>query len=69
MINAALNDINAAISQEPLYVDAYWQRHLVSVLLSRHRRAIDDLNLLLQLKKDHVPALKSRSVTVYDVIL
>jgi len=64
MINAALTDISAAIDQEPLYVDAYWQRHLVYVLLNRHQQAVDDLNSLLRLKRDHVPALKSRLVTV-----
>jgi len=63
MINAALNDINAAISQEPLYADAYWQRHLVNVVLNRQHQAVDDLDALLCLKKDHVPALKSRLVT------
>jgi len=63
MISSALNDINAAINHEPLYIDAYWQRHLVNVLLSRQQQAVDDLDALLCLKKDHVPALKSRLVT------
>ena len=62
MISAALSDISAAIDLEPLYVDAYWQRHLVNVSLNRPQQAIDDLNLLLQLKQDHVSALKSRLV-------
>jgi len=64
MITAALHDIDVAISQEPLYVDAYWQRHLVSIVLSRHQQAVDDLNALLQLKERHVPALKSRLVEI-----
>ena len=60
MIDAALSDISAAISQEPFYVDAFWQRHLVYILLNRHQDAIDDLNALLRLKRDHVSAMKSR---------
>jgi len=64
MINAALTDISAAIDHEPLYVDAYWQRHLVYILLNHHQQAVDDLNSLLWLKRDHVAALKSRLVTV-----
>jgi len=67
VVTAALNDISAAISQEPLYVDAYWQRHLVYVVLSRHQQALDDLNVLLWLKEDHVPALKSRLVENSDL--
>jgi len=66
MVSAALSDVSAAISQEPSYVDAYWQRHLVYIVLKRHQQAVDDLNTLLHLKEDHVPALKSRSVEKND---
>jgi len=63
MISSAYSDISEAIIREPCYVDAYWQRHLVNVLLNRHQQAVDDLNvLLLQMKERHVPALKSRLV-------
>jgi len=62
MISSAYSDISEAISREPCYVDAYWQRHLVNVLLNRHQQAVDDLNVLLQMKERHVPALKSRLV-------
>lgn len=61
-VQQAMADIDKAIELEPGLVDAYWQRHLVNVLLNRIQLAVDDLNTLLQLKKSHVAALKSRLV-------
>jgi tetratricopeptide (TPR) repeat protein len=59
-IKDAFKDINYAIELEPSLIDAYWHRHLLNVLLNRRHQAVEDLNMLLQLKKSHVPALKSR---------
>ena len=59
-IKAAYEDLSSAIVREPCLADAYWQRHLVNIVLSRPSQAINDLNLLLKLNKSHVSALKSR---------
>ena len=67
-VPAAVDDINQSLELEPSLIDAYWQRHLVNVLLNRRRQALEDLNMLLHLNKSHVRALKSRSVSVIEVV-
>ena len=56
----ALNDINQAISLENRYVDAYWHRHLIYLVSNQIDNALDDLNIILKINKNHAGAYLSR---------
>jgi hypothetical protein len=59
-LKKALDDLNLAISMEANFVDAYWQRHLVYLVHDRKADALEDLNLILKLKRTHAGAYLSR---------
>ncbi|XP_030643573.1 uncharacterized protein ttc6 [Chanos chanos] len=60
-LNQALEDLNAAISQEPHLLDAYWHRHSVYLLRNDPNCALDDLNFIIKHNKKHADAFKSRA--------
>lgn len=59
-ISQAWEDLNLAIEKEPMLLDAYWHRHLLYLLKGKSIKALEDLNIILRINKDHVGAYKSR---------
>lgn len=59
-ISNAWDDLNLAIELEPQMLDAYWHRHLLYLLKDKPLKALEDLNIILRINKDHVGAYKSR---------
>ena len=59
-IEPALQDLNKAIELEPSMLDAYWHRHLINLLLNRKQLAMEDLNYIIKINKNHAEAYKSR---------
>ncbi|XP_077968120.1 uncharacterized protein LOC120326538 [Styela clava] len=60
-IKLATEDLNEALSLEPRLSAAYWHRHLIKLLENKSHEALDDLNILLKLNKQHVHAYRSRA--------
>ncbi|KAI4882939.1 hypothetical protein NFI96_015609 [Prochilodus magdalenae] len=60
-LNQALEDLNAAISQEPHLLDAYWHRHSIYLLRNVPNSALEDLNFIINHNKKHADAFKSRA--------
>jgi len=56
----ALEDLNRVIAMEPLFLDAYWHRHMIYRLLNDKSAALEDLNYILKFNKSHAGAYRSR---------
>lgn len=59
-IKKALQDLNLAVEIEPNFVDARWQRHLVYLVQDRKLEALDELNYILKINRNHAGAYLSR---------
>lgn len=59
-IKKALEDLDLVLEIEPNFVDAHWQRHLVYLVQDRKAEALDELNLILKLNRNHSGAYLSR---------
>lgn len=57
-LRSAEDSLNQAISIEPHLGAAYWHRHLIRLLQNKYHDALDDLNALLKLNKQHVHAYR-----------
>lgn len=66
-IKKALDDLNMALEIEPNFVDARWQRHLVYLVQDRKIEALDELNIILKLNRNHAGAYLSRFVLFYSI--
>ncbi|XP_064609394.1 LOW QUALITY PROTEIN: uncharacterized protein LOC135473473 [Liolophura sinensis] len=65
-LKKASDDINRAIQMEPLLLDAYWHRHLVSLVLGKKQAALDDLTFILKHNKNHAGAYRSMAEVFRD---
>ncbi|XP_074005679.1 tetratricopeptide repeat protein 6 [Numenius arquata] len=50
-LKSAMDDLEKAISLEPLLLNAYWHRHLIYLLQDRISAALDDLNFMTKWSK------------------
>ncbi|XP_010582293.1 PREDICTED: tetratricopeptide repeat protein 6 [Haliaeetus leucocephalus] len=51
-LKSAMDDLDKAISLEPLLLDAYWHRHLIYLFQDRISAAFDDLNFITKWSKN-----------------
>ncbi|XP_049681960.1 tetratricopeptide repeat protein 6 [Accipiter gentilis] len=51
-LKSAMDDLEKAISLEPLLLDAYWHRHLIYLFQERISAAFDDLNFITKWSKN-----------------
>ena len=58
----SLSDLNHALSLQPTLSDAYWHRHLISLVAGDQKSALEDLSLLLKQNKKHFGAFRSRAI-------
>ncbi|XP_030069551.1 tetratricopeptide repeat protein 6 [Microcaecilia unicolor] len=58
-LKEALIDLNKAISDEPMLLDAYWHRHLIFLLQGLTEDALDDLNFITKYNKNRADAYMS----------
>ncbi len=68
-LKLALMDLNEAIEEEPRYIDALWQRHLIYIALNEIDKALIDLNAILKYQKTHAGAYLSRYVLATFTLL
>ena len=59
-LKQAWDDLNQAIALEPMLLDAYWHRHMLYLLRNKPANALQDLNAILKINKEHVGAYRSR---------
>lgn len=59
-IKKALDDLNLALEMEFNFVDARWQRHLVYLVQDRKADALEELNTILKINRNHAGAYLSR---------
>ncbi|KAJ8298279.1 hypothetical protein KUTeg_024810, partial [Tegillarca granosa] len=59
MVKRAQDDLDGAISMEPMLLDAYWHRHLLYILQDKKQAALEDLQFLLKHSKNHAGAYRS----------
>ncbi|OPJ83192.1 tetratricopeptide repeat protein 6 isoform C [Patagioenas fasciata monilis] len=50
-LKSAMDDLEKAISLEPLLLDAYWHRHLIYLFQDRFSAALNDLNFITKWSK------------------
>ncbi|XP_014797123.1 PREDICTED: tetratricopeptide repeat protein 6 [Calidris pugnax] len=52
-LKSAMDDLEKAISLEPLLLNAYWHRHLIYLFQDRISAALDDLNFITKWSKNN----------------
>ncbi|KAM8807935.1 tetratricopeptide repeat protein 6 [Eudromia elegans] len=60
-LKSAMDDLEKAISLEPLLLDAYWHRHLIYLFQERISAALDDLNFISKSNKNKADAYLSKA--------
>ncbi|XP_077179273.1 tetratricopeptide repeat protein 6 isoform X2 [Paroedura picta] len=60
-LKTAMDDLEKAISLEPMLVNAYWHRHLLFLYQNKTRQALEDLSFIIKNNKNHADAYLSRA--------
>ncbi|XP_035395143.2 tetratricopeptide repeat protein 6 [Cygnus atratus] len=60
-LKSAMEDLEKAISLEPLLLDAYWHRHLIYLFQDKIYAALDDLNFITKLNKNKADTYLSKA--------
>ncbi|XP_048805255.1 tetratricopeptide repeat protein 6 isoform X6 [Lagopus muta] len=60
-LKSAMDDLEKAISLEPLLLDAYWHRHLIYLFQDKFSAALNDLNFITKWNKNKVDAYLSKA--------
>ncbi|XP_053235987.1 tetratricopeptide repeat protein 6 isoform X1 [Podarcis raffonei] len=60
-MKAAMDDLEKAISLEPMLVNAYWHRHLIFIYQNKMLPALEDLNFIIKCNKNNADAYLSRA--------
>nr|XP_009669207.1 PREDICTED: tetratricopeptide repeat protein 6 [Struthio camelus australis] len=60
-LKSAMDDLEKAISLEPLLLDAYWHRHLIYLFQDRMSAALDDLNFISKWSKNKADTYLSKA--------
>ncbi|XP_074853635.1 tetratricopeptide repeat protein 6 [Carettochelys insculpta] len=60
-LKSAMDDLEKAISLEPLLLNAYWHRHLIFLIQEKNQAALDDLNFIIKWNKNNADAYLSKA--------
>ncbi|KAM7154759.1 tetratricopeptide repeat protein 6 [Molossus nigricans] len=60
-LQSAMNDLQEAILLEPLFLNAYWHRHLIYLFQDKVHEALDDLNYINKYNKNNAEAYLSKA--------
>ncbi|XP_031212107.1 tetratricopeptide repeat protein 6 isoform X2 [Mastomys coucha] len=60
-LQSAMNDLQEAIFQEPLFLNAYWHRHFIYLFQDKINDALDDLNFINKHNKNNAEAYLSKA--------
>ncbi|XP_019406671.1 PREDICTED: tetratricopeptide repeat protein 6 [Crocodylus porosus] len=60
-LKSAMEDLEKAVSLEPLLLNAYWHRHLIYLFQAKIPAALDDLNHIIKWNKNSVDAYLSKA--------
>ncbi|XP_054431974.1 tetratricopeptide repeat protein 6 [Pteronotus mesoamericanus] len=60
-LQSAMNDLQEAILLEPLFLNAYWHRHLIYLFQDKINEALDDLNYINKYNKNNAEAYLSKA--------
>ncbi|XP_038263522.1 tetratricopeptide repeat protein 6 isoform X4 [Dermochelys coriacea] len=60
-LKSAMDDLEKAISLEPLLLNAYWHRHLIYLFQEKNQAALDDLNFIIKWNKNNADAYLSKA--------
>ncbi|XP_067388344.1 tetratricopeptide repeat protein 6 [Emydura macquarii macquarii] len=60
-LKSAMDDLEKAISLEPLLLNAYWHRHLIYLFQEKNQAALDDLNFIIKWNKNNAEAYLSKA--------
>ncbi|XP_023377408.1 tetratricopeptide repeat protein 6 [Pteropus vampyrus] len=60
-LQSAMNDLQEAILLEPLFLNAYWHRHLIYLFQDKISEALDDLNYINKYNKNNAEAYLSKA--------
>ncbi|XP_031449081.1 tetratricopeptide repeat protein 6 [Phasianus colchicus] len=60
-LKSAMDDLEKAISLEPLLLDAYWHRHLIYLFQDKFSAALNDLNFITKWNKNKADAYLSKA--------
>ncbi|XP_021257944.1 tetratricopeptide repeat protein 6 isoform X3 [Numida meleagris] len=60
-LKSAMDDLEKAISLEPLLLDAYWHRHLIYLFQDKFSAALRDLNFITKWNKNKADAYLSKA--------
>ncbi|KAM6273869.1 tetratricopeptide repeat protein 6 [Porphyrio hochstetteri] len=60
-LKSAMDDLEKAISLEPLLLNAYWHRHLIYLFQDRISAALDDLNFITKWNKNKADTYLSKA--------
>ncbi|XP_025023839.1 tetratricopeptide repeat protein 6 [Python bivittatus] len=58
-MQAAMDDLEKAISMEPMLTNAYWHRHLIFLYQNKILPALEDLNFVIKCNKNYTDAYLS----------
>ncbi|XP_036912311.1 tetratricopeptide repeat protein 6 isoform X2 [Sturnira hondurensis] len=60
-LQSAMNDLQKAILLEPLFLNAFWHRHLIYLFQDKINEALDDLNYITKYNKNNAEAYLSKA--------
>ncbi|XP_045704501.1 tetratricopeptide repeat protein 6 [Phyllostomus hastatus] len=60
-LQSAMNDLQEAILLEPLFLNAFWHRHLIYLFQDKINEALDDLNYINKYNKNSAEAYLSKA--------
>ncbi|KAM8780252.1 tetratricopeptide repeat protein 6 [Rhynchonycteris naso] len=60
-LQSAMHDLQEAILLEPLFLNAYWHRHLIYLYQDKINEALDDLNYINKYNKNNAEAYLSKA--------
>nr|XP_035116265.1 tetratricopeptide repeat protein 6 isoform X3 [Callithrix jacchus] len=60
-LQSAMNDLQKAMLLEPLFLSAYWHRHLIYLFQDKINEALDDLNYIHKYNKNNTEAYLSKA--------
>ncbi|XP_032098398.1 tetratricopeptide repeat protein 6 [Sapajus apella] len=60
-LQSAMNDLQKAMLLEPLFLNAYWHRHLIYLFQDKINEALDDLNYIHKYNKNNTEAYLSKA--------
>ncbi|XP_076983019.1 tetratricopeptide repeat protein 6 isoform X3 [Tamandua tetradactyla] len=60
-LQSAMNDLQEAISLEPLFLNAYWHRHFIYLFQDKINEALDDLNFMNKYNKNNAEVYLSKA--------